>query len=360
MTVAEQVAGRRVAWQPLPLLVQLGLTYRCPLRCTHCYASGRTRRAEMTSTQVESLAHRLHDAGTVSVVYSHGENLLRQDFHRIAGVFQELRLHQTLMSNGLPIHTAAHAEALVAAGVRRCLVSVDSPDPQVHDAVRGRTGAHGRALRAVDLLVAAGMPVVGFSTAIGPHNHRDVACLVDLAVAHGCTAVSLMPHRDTAPGDRRNTGGPWDVDRRGTCAALYEVIVSKRGVIDVYTHDPFMLGLLDDRLDGDGRRDFIDANLCNVGTSMVSVDPVGDVRACNFLPDVHGNVLAEPFAAIWDRIAQDSSRLRSRIASACSTCGLAMNCGGGCPAHRPDHTVPGCPYRPWTPQPAHDATMGAP
>jgi radical SAM protein with 4Fe4S-binding SPASM domain len=106
-----------------------------------------------------------------------------------------------------------------------------------------------------------------------------------------------------------------------------------RGTLDIYTHDPFMLTLLDDRLNDRAARDaFIGSNLCNVGTSMVSVDPVGNVTGCNFISESVGNVRDEPFADIWARLVDKYSDIRQPPTGACSACGVLASCMGGCKA----------------------------
>lgn len=103
--------------------------------------------------------------------------------------------------------------------------------------------------------------------------------------------------------------------------------------MDVYTHDPFMLTVLDDRLsDRAARESFIGSNLCNVGTSMVSIDPVGNVSGCNFIEEATGNVRDEPFADIWDRLVDRYSDRTTPPSGPCESCSALGPCMGGCKA----------------------------
>ena len=128
-----QAADFQLPEHPLPILVQLGLTYRCNLKCSHCYALYRRSREEFTLPEIESLADQLYDSGAGSVVYSHGENMIRRDFHECAAVFRDRDFHQTLMLNGYFIRTEADARALSNAGIHKAMVSIDSTEPEVHD-----------------------------------------------------------------------------------------------------------------------------------------------------------------------------------------------------------------------------------
>jgi radical SAM protein with 4Fe4S-binding SPASM domain len=315
----------------IPILVQLGLTYRCNLKCSHCYALYRRERDEFTLTEIERLARELYDAGSAAVVYSHGENMIRKDFHEAAAVFRDLDFYQTLMLNGYYVRSPADAQRLVEAGINRTMISVDSVDPEVHDRVRGREGAYGRAMNAVELLLASDVDTVGFSCTIDRHNYDTIPDIVALALRTGVHAVSFMQNR-------YNLRDVFDralwLRYEQVCRDIYELMLRYRGRLDIYTHDPFMLTLLDHRLkDEQARADFIGSNLCNVGTSMVSIDPVGNVTGCNFIPEAIGNVRDESFAAIWDRLVTRYSDEREPPTGACTGCGVLAKCMGGCKAY---------------------------
>ena len=314
----------------LPILVQLGLTYRCNLACSHCYALYRRDRAEFSLPEIKNLADELYRAGSAAVVYSHGENMIRSDFHEAAAVFRDLDFYQTLMLNGFYIRTAADAQRLADSGVNRAMTSVDSADPAVHDRVRGRAGAYQRAMAAIELLLASDVDTVGFSCTIDSHNYDTIGDIVDLALRTGVHAISFMQNRYNLR-DIFNRSLLRQYEQ--VCRNIYELMLEHRGRLDIYTHDPFMLTLLDDRLaDESQRAAFIGSNLCNVATSMVSIDPVGNVTGCNFIPEVIGNVRDEPFSAIWDRLVERYSDEREPPTGACSGCGVRASCMGGCKA----------------------------
>jgi radical SAM protein with 4Fe4S-binding SPASM domain len=315
----------------LPILTQLGLTYRCNLKCSHCYALYRRDRDEFTLDEIKALAKELYEAGSAAVVYSHGENMIRKDFHEAAAAFRDLAFYQTLMLNGFYVRDRTDAQRLAEAGVNRTMISVDSVDPQVHDRVRGRDGAFGRAMSAIELLLGSDVETVGFSCTIDRHNYGAIPDIVDLALRTGVHAISFMQNRYNLRDVFDRT--LWLTYER-VCREIYELMLRHRGRLDIYTHDPFMLTLLDERLDDKQERaDFIGSNLCNVATSMVSIDPVGNITGCNFIPEVIGNVRDEPFAAIWDRLIARYSDEREPPTGACAGCGVLAKCMGGCKAY---------------------------
>lgn len=315
---------------PAPILVQLGLTYRCNLKCQHCYALYRRSLDEMTIAELLHLLDELYEAGSCAIVYSHGENLIRRDFHEFAAAVQGRGMYQTLMTNGYYLRTPADAARLRDAGIDRVLVSVDSSDPHEHDTNRGRDGAYEVALGAVRRLRETGIGAVGFSTTIDAYNYDRIPEVVALAVEVGANAISIMQNRYNRPGvfDREQ----W-VRYERVCRDIYELMLRHRGVIDIYTHDPFMLSLLDDRLDDPlARADYIGSNICNVAASMISIDPVGNVTGCNFLEEIIGNVRTEPLAEVWRRLVARYSDTVELPAGPCTKCTQMSSCMGGCKA----------------------------
>ncbi|WP_431953317.1 radical SAM/SPASM domain-containing protein [Nocardia lijiangensis] len=314
----------------IPILVQLGLTYRCNLKCSHCYALYRRSRDEFTLAEIEDLADQLYGAGSASLVYSHGENMIRRDFHDAAAIFRDRDFYQTLMLNGFYVRTPADAARLVDCGINRTMVSIDSIDPEVHDAVRGKPGAFNVAVRALRLLKDAGIPTVGFSTTIDTHNYAQVEQIAEFARGIGVDAVSFMQNRYNLTGVFDRSLWP---TYQAVCQTLYELILANQGTLDVYTHDPFMLTVLDERLtDRTARETFIGSNLCNVASGMVSIDPIGNVSGCNFIEESIGNVREEPFQQIWDRLVDRYSDRIESPSGPCGSCSALGPCMGGCKA----------------------------
>jgi len=315
---------------PAPILVQLGLTYRCNLKCQHCYALYRRDLNEMTFDELSRLLADLYAMGSCAIVYSHGENLIRKDFHNFASLVNNYGMYQTLMTNGFYIRTKESAERLRDTGVNRVLVSLDSSVPAEHDASRGYEGAYYIALDAAQMLKQVGIATVGFSTTIDAYNYDRIPDIIQIAKDFGLDAVSLMQNRYNRPGVFDHN--QW-IRYVQVCRQVYELILQNRGIIDIYTHDPFMLIMLDDRLDDrHARIDYIGANVCNVATNMISIDPIGNVTGCNFLEEVVGNVRMEPLGVIWERLVQRYSDSRNKPGGPCESCTATAVCMGGCKA----------------------------
>jgi uncharacterized radical SAM superfamily Fe-S cluster-containing enzyme len=68
----------------IPFMVHWELTYRCNLRCPHCYVVPQNSREELTSGEIAHILDVLKERGTLYVIFSGGEILTRKDFFEVA------------------------------------------------------------------------------------------------------------------------------------------------------------------------------------------------------------------------------------------------------------------------------------
>lgn len=274
-------------------------------------------------------------AGSLALTYSHGESLIRRDFFDIVRIFAERGFHQTLMNNGFYVRSPDEAQRLREAGIGKALVSLDHIEPDVHNAHRGNRRAFDVAMTAVNYMRDAGIPRLGFSVAMDTHNYAAIPDIARLAIDMGLTDLSLMQTRYM---DGHGFSTRYVAQYKEACRQIYELIVSHSDELDIYTHDPFMLSQMDHRILSDRTKyeSYVGANVCNVGTNMVSIDPTGNVTGCNFLRKRFGNVREEPFIEIWKRLVEYYEPVKQPTSGSCTRCSLASSCSSGCLAFHED------------------------
>ena len=84
----------------IPLSVHFDLTYRCNERCVHCYLD-HDDHGEMTTGEVKSVLDQLAAAGTLFLILSGGELLLRKDFFELLAYARGLGFDVKLKTNGI-------------------------------------------------------------------------------------------------------------------------------------------------------------------------------------------------------------------------------------------------------------------
>jgi len=143
------------------LWVQVTGTY-CNLRCVHCINASGPRDpwlAPMDADAVRGWVNEAAELGVREIYFTGGEPFLHPELLPLLAYALE-RAPTTVLTNGTLIdEPTADALAALAARARYSLelrVSLDDPDRERNDAIRGR-GAFERALRAIRRLEARGL-----------------------------------------------------------------------------------------------------------------------------------------------------------------------------------------------------------
>lgn len=179
--------------------LRISVTDRCDLRCRYCMAEQMTflpRSALLALEEIAIIAERFIARGITKIRLSGGEPLVRRD---IAELVQRLGSHVgdgldelTMTTNGTRL--AEHAAALVAAGIRRVNVSLDSLDA---DTFRFIT-RHGDVDQVVGGILAArdaGLRVKINAVALAGLNEAQIPAMLAWCVAEGLdlSLIETMP-----------------------------------------------------------------------------------------------------------------------------------------------------------------------
>ena len=155
----------------IPLAVHFDLTYRCNLRCIHCYLPERDRypsqsykeelkrqnRTELTTQEIYGILDQLAECGTLFLTFSGGEIFLRRDIMDILEYARKKRFNVSLLTTGTTGFDETVADRLADMGVHTVDISLYSNEPKVHDAVTGIPGSFNKTIKAIELLSERGM-----------------------------------------------------------------------------------------------------------------------------------------------------------------------------------------------------------
>jgi radical SAM protein with 4Fe4S-binding SPASM domain len=257
----------------VPLHVLLELTYRCNVRCVHCYLAGREE--EMSLAELTGLLDQLAEAGCLVLTLSGGEVLLRRDFFAVAGAARERGFGLRIFTNGTLVDEARadRIAALTPLGVEMSLLGAT---PETHDAITLKRGSFARTVRAAELLAARGVRVKLKTTLMRPNlaEAEEMAGLAERLGAQHQVSLVMMPKRDGDPSPLA-----LQVDDR----ALRRRLDRRERDLD---EAPVPRAVGDDWL-------------CSAGRAACSISPSGDVYPCVLLPLKAGSVRERPFGEIW-------------------------------------------------------------
>ncbi len=303
-----------------PFILAWELTKACNLECIHCRANASPNRAldELTTEQGEGLLKELSGLGTKMVILSGGEALIRDDALYFAGFGTSLGLRMTLATNGSTV-THEIARGIKASGISRVSVSLDGITPTIHDEFRGRQGAFDLALRGIDNLKTAGVPVQ-INTTVAAMNVSQMRMFPDFVKKLGAVAWHVFFLVPTGRGhetelatmleyksmltdflDVYNSGG---IECKATCAPQFYRMMEKSGI------KPVTKG-------------------CLAGGSFGFVSSTGDIQPCGFLDIKCGSIKNKPFSEIWQESDVLVKLRNSKLLNGkCGTCNHKNICGG--------------------------------
>lgn len=177
------VFGRRLG------SLRLSVTDRCNMRCGYCMPEENyvwlPRHSLLSFEELDRLAGIFIGLGAGKLRLTGGEPLLRHDLPSLVAMLSRrpgLR-DLALTTNGILL--AEHAAALVAAGLRRVTVSLDTLRPERMLAFT-RSNRHADVLRGIDAARRAGLASVKLnSVLIRGFNEDEVVDLLEFARAQG-------------------------------------------------------------------------------------------------------------------------------------------------------------------------------
>ena len=357
--------------------VSWNLTQRCNLHCAHCYMSA-TAAADTAGELSTAECRRVIDEiavvnPDVLLILTGGEPLIRKDIFDLASYASDKGFTVVLGTNGVMLREP-EARRMRQSGIQGASISLDSVDPQRHDAFRRLPGAWEGAVRATKILNNEGLDF-SIHTSITTWNASEMPAMIDLARDLGARVLNFFflvqtgrgaDLRDITPvqyerllgaiaqaqGVGKGTTGsrlasdviatedPWSVPTghsgdmviRAKCAPHLRRII--------YERDP-QSPLLQNYAQGS----------CPAGKYYCRITPSGDVTPCPYMPVAVGNLRRQSFADIWQN-GQPLNDLRNpQLGGRCGSCEFSQVCGGcRCRAYAThgDYLAedPACGYQP--------------
>jgi len=322
----------RAAWLRYPVLSEVALTYRCDLACRFCYAGcsrgglpeGWDEDRALSDADVCALLEIIRrDARCPSVSFTGGEPTLRPGLPGLVRHAKGLGLRVNLITNGQRL-TDRLTGALADAGLDSAQVSLEGPDPATHDGLVGRRGAFDRLWDGVERLRAHDVRV-HTNTTVSRGNVGRLSEIVDLVSTRGLDRLTM------------NLMLPCGAGGDAADDLLLPYAEAGRVVLDVRAHarrrdvrfiwySPLPLCLFNTVAHGLGNRG------CAAADGLLHVGPAGDVLPCSSFrhDEALGNLLEQPFDAIWGSKPARRFRAKEHVPAACMACENVEVCQGAC------------------------------
>ncbi|MEM1540093.1 MAG: radical SAM protein [Candidatus Bathyarchaeia archaeon] len=329
--------GIRIPFVPAgPFEVVWNFTYKCNLRCKHCYedAGGGTL-PELSTDEAKQVIDNLSKVagvGLPALSFSGGEPLARKDFFEVASYAKKHIPYISIASNGTLIDTDM-ARKIKDVGIDYVEISIDGASPSVHDEFRGIPGAFEKALQGVKNCVEEGIDTC-IATVLHKNNFAETEKILQLAKE---LDVRFM-HFNYIPTGRAKMYVELDLtpeERLHVLQTIGKEIVSlylqakeeelKTGKSNIkvdrfFSTCPQYASVTKELSQQVGQKFMVEAHYaakkgvenvanflggCGAGRLYCAIEPNGDIKPCVFFPTndktVLGNMLRDPFEEIWDR-----------------------------------------------------------
>ena len=315
---------------PFDFFIQLHITERCNLRCSHCYQDG-SRPGEMTLGEITSLIDEFSEMITAweveydvrfesSFTVTGGEPFLRSDFSAILDAMYQRGFDTYILTNGTLI-SRGMARELVGLGVRGVQISLEGPE-QVHDSIRG-AGSFAASMKGINNIVSSGIELT-LNTTLSEINAPHFMEMISLASALGAQKLGfsrLVP----------SGGGKQLISRMLSSTAvedLYRNIFSlNTGDLKIVTGDPVASQFRSP--DKAAYGSVVPSGGCAAGVSGLTIMPDGTVTPCRRLPIPVGNVRTDSLREIWaSSKVLNSLRDKTLYHGKCGDCSRWASCRG--------------------------------
>jgi radical SAM protein with 4Fe4S-binding SPASM domain len=320
----------------LPILSEVALTWRCNIKCQFCYASctcigesdEESGREELSTSGVMRVLDIIRrDAEVPSVSFTGGEPVLRNDLAELVGYASgHLKMRVNLITNGTLISEKT-AKRLKKAGLSSAQVSIESPDPEIHDRIVGVSEAFRASVDGLLALKNAGVSVHPHATLCRLNRHS----LLEMAVFAKSLGVDRFSLNMIIPAGR-GTAKDLAVKYSETGETILKIkeAAEKAGVRFMwYSPTPMCLfNPVSHQLGNKG---------CSACEGLLSVDPFGRVLPCSSWKEPVGDLLREGFQALWFGKQGQSLREKRSAHPGCRECEHFAVCHGACPLYFKAH-----------------------
>jgi len=338
----------RTDFSRAPFLVIWETTRSCALVCLHCRTSALLGRdpKELTTAEGKDVLEQTARMGTPIFILSGGDPLNRPDLEELIRHGKSRGLRMGTIPAATDNVTPARIRALKDAGLDQVAFSLDAPNAQVHDEMRGVPGSFEKTMQGVRFAHEAGLPLQ-INTCLASRNFGRLEEMIGLVkrleivfwevfflipIGRGAALQSLSAEQFEAAFERlHRLNSEVDFVIKLTEAPHYRRYVIMKemasGTPEGTAQERIKRVLARER----GVRGAIGLSpqAVNAGKGFLFIDHQGGICPSGFLPLPAGNVRTDKLADVYRKSRlfldlRDASKLKGK----CGYCDFAEICSG--------------------------------
>ncbi len=276
----------------IPVAMTFAVTYRCQCHCVHCSAGRHAKPnvPELSTEEAKQLIDEAQNLGVTIIAFTGGEPLTRGDIYELIAHVDQRKAMPIMFTNGLLLNDE-NVDRLAEASMYSVFVSLDSPTPEEHDALRKMPGLFKKATEGIKKLKEKGI-LVGISsyatrTATDKKMYKKMYSLAQKLRVQNYILFDGVPTGNMLK----------DVSEMLTPDQREEIYQFSAKIFEQERVPP---------LSSQSWQNSVEGNFAGIGCLAANiqyyVSAYGDVTPCDFTPLSFGNIRREPLKNIWVRM----------------------------------------------------------
>ena len=309
--------------QGIPVSGTFELTQRCNFNCEMCYVHDcRQKTDPLSAKDWLSLAKQAKDAGTVFLLLTGGEPLLRDDFEEIYTALAKMGFLISINTNGSLIER--YSKLFDELPPTRINVSLYGADNSAYKRLCGNE-AFDKVLSSVKQMKLQGISMK-FNAIFTPENISEYKKIADISKE---LCIPMMPTTYSYPPIRLGKGNDGRFSPE-EAADYISLIDEYRFDKDFYQEKLKKLLLLPKGPEENTVR-------CRAGRAAFWITADGIMRPCGMMPEPDGRPLEVGFEKAWQQIKSETAKIRlPEECLACKYSGVCSVCAAMCKAETGD------------------------
>ncbi|MFO7735588.1 MAG: radical SAM protein, partial [bacterium] len=287
----------------IPLTAIIELTYRCDMKCPHCYiGEDRTNPVHLSLSRIKKFLHEFRKSGGLYVVFTGGDPLLHPDFPEIFYECRKLYLAVTILSTAQNFDKKFFGK-MAENGLFSFQISFHGMET-AHDNFTGKKGAFKKSIRCLEFLRDKGV----FAQAALNIHSESIQDFKDMVNFFSDRNLPFVFNYTFYP-DRKGNRKPEKIN------------ISKKQLEDCLKFNkPQLIPRFAEKKPEDPP--------CDAARNLLSLSPEGDVYPCLEIRKPAGNIKKESFPFIWKNspVLKQIRQIKTADISACTNCDLKRYC----------------------------------
>ncbi len=172
-----------------PIVMQLELTYRCPIHCLHCYAdcynNAASSKNELSTADVKCLMDNLYSAGCLWFTFTGGDPMVRADFVELYEYAKDKGFIFSVMTS-LAVLTDEMLDVMAKKPPFAIDMTLNGVTEETYERISQVKGSFDRVMRNIDKVREAGLPLK-MKTLLSKNNIHEVDAIKAFVESKGLT-----------------------------------------------------------------------------------------------------------------------------------------------------------------------------